>query len=293
MEDRRRARVHRPDLTCDNALAWLDGRHAAIIAPSIRRAQALAAAANSAYETVLMHRFANPARFLKLARPLTVAALVLGFALTAAGLWWGAFHAPPDYLQGESVRIMYLHVPTAWISMGSYFGLGIAGITILVWKHPLAEVALEALAPVGAVYAGVCLLTGSIWGRPTWGTWWVWDGRLTSMLVLFFLFLGVVALAGAFDERSRGARAAAVLAIVGLVNLPIIKFSVEWWNTLHQSASITLRGSSIHPDMLYPLLTSAVGLGLLMAAAVLMRMRAIIAEQRIAARRARLAGDAA
>lgn len=240
-----------------------------------------------------MHRFANPARFLQLARPLTAATLLLGLALTAAGLWWGAFHAPPDYLQGESVRIMYLHVPTAWISMGSYLGLGITGIVILVWKHPLAEVALEALAPVGAVFAAVCLLTGSIWGRPTWGTWWVWDGRLTSMLVLFFLFLGVVALAGAFDERSRGARAAAVLAIVGLINLPIIKFSVEWWNTLHQSASITLRGSSIHPDMLHPLLTSAVGLGLLMAAAVLMRMRAIIAEQRIAARRARLAGDAA
>ncbi len=239
-----------------------------------------------------MHRFANPARFLKLARPLTAVAFWLGLALAAGALWWGVFHAPPDYLQGESVRIMYLHVPTAWISMGSYLGLGITGITILVWKHPLAEVALEALAPVGAVYASVCLLTGSIWGRPTWGTYWVWDGRLTSMLVLFFLFLGVVALAGAFDDRSRGARAGAVLAIVGLVNLPIIKFSVEWWNTLHQPASITLKGSSIHPDMLYPLLTSAAGLGLLMASAVLMRMRAIIAEQRIAARRARLAGDA-
>ncbi len=240
-----------------------------------------------------MHGFANPARFLKLARPLTAVTLWLGLVVTAAGLWWGVFGAPADYLQGESVRIMYIHVPTAWLSLGGYLGLGITGIMILVWKHPLAEVALGALAPVGAVYAGVCLVTGSIWGRPTWGTWWVWDGRLTSMLVLFFLYLGVIALVSSFDDRSRGARTAAVLAIVGLINLPIIKFSVEWWNTLHQSASITLSGSSIDASMLWPLLTSALGLALLFASAVLMRMRTAIAGQRVAARAARLAGETA
>jgi heme exporter protein C len=240
-----------------------------------------------------MHRFANPARFLKLARPLTAVTLWLGLALTAAGLWWGLFASPADYLQGESVRIMYVHVPTAWLSLAGYLGLGITGIVILVWKHPLAEVALAAIGPVGAVFAAVCLVTGSIWGRPTWGTWWVWDGRLTSMLVLFFLYLGVIALAQGFDEASRGARAAAVLAIVGLINLPIIKFSVEGWNTLHQPASITLSGSSIDASMLQPLLVSAVGLGFLFAAAVLMRMRRGLAEQRLAARARRLVGEAA
>jgi heme exporter protein C len=239
-----------------------------------------------------MHRYANPARFLKLARPLTGIAMLLGLLLTTAGLCWGLFVAPADYLQGESVRIMYVHVPMAWLSLAGYAGLGVAGIAILVWRHPLAEVALVSLAPVGAAFAGVCLATGSIWGRPTWGTWWVWDGRLTSMLVLFFLYIGVIAIARAFDEPSRGARAAAVLAIFGLVNLPIVKFSVEWWNTLHQPASITLSGSSIDVAMLRPLLVSATGLALLFAAAVLMRMRAGIARQRLAARAARLAGAA-
>lgn len=240
----------------------------------------------------MIHSFANPARFLGLARPLTIVCLLGGLALTATGLFWGVFASPADYLQGESVRIMYVHVPTAWLSLGGYLGLGLTGFVILVWKHPLAELALMAMAPVGAVFAAVCLVTGAIWGRPTWGAWWVWDGRLTSMLVLFFLYVGVIALAQAFDERARGARAAAVLAILGLVNLPIIKFSVEWWNTLHQPASIRLSGSSIDPAMLHPLLASAAGLALLFAAAVLMRMRAGLAKQRLSARAARLAGNA-
>jgi heme exporter protein C len=149
-------------------------------------------------------------------------------------------------------------------------------------------VALAATAPVGAAYAAVCLATGSIWGRPTWGTWWVWDGRLTSMLVLFFLYLGVIALIRAYDEPGRGARMASILALLGLVNLPIIKFSVEWWNTLHQPASITLSGSSIDPSMLWPLLISALGFGLVMGSAILMRMRALIAEQKVAMRTARM-----
>lgn len=240
-----------------------------------------------------MHRYANPARFLRLARPLTGIAFWTGSLLLAAGLGWGLFLAPADYLQGENVRMLYVHVPTAWLALAAYLGLGIAGFAGLVWKHPLSETALIALAPVGAVYAAVCLLTGSIWGRPTWGTWWVWDGRLTSMLVLFFLYLGVIALARAFDEPGRGAKAASVLALLGTVNLPIIKYSVEWWNTLHQPASIRLTGSSIDPSMLWPLLLSALGFAALMAAAALMRIRMLIARQRITARSARLVAEAA
>ncbi len=237
-----------------------------------------------------MHRFANPARFLKIARVATPITLWLGLALLAVGLGKGLFASPPDYLQGESVRIMYVHVPSAWLAMAGYLFLAIAGATSLVWRHQLADVAGRAAAPVGAVFAAVCLMTGSLWGRPTWGTYWVWDARLTSMLVLLFLYLGYIALSNAYDDRERGGRAAAILALVGIVNLPIIKFSVEWWNTLHQPASIRLSGSSIHADMLWPLLLAAAGFQLLFAAMVLMRMRAALAGQVVAARAARLAG---
>ncbi|MGB7405515.1 MAG: heme ABC transporter permease CcmC [Pacificimonas sp.] len=236
-----------------------------------------------------MHRYANPARFLNIAKPATLISFTLGAALLATGLIWGAWFGPADYLQGETVRILYIHVPIAWLASAAYLGLGIAGFSALVWKHPLAEVALAALAPVGATFAALCLMTGSIWGRPTWGTWWVWDGRLTSVLVLFFLYLGIIALMRGHDDDERGAKMASVLALVGLVNLPIIKFSVEWWNTLHQPASITLSGSSIDGAMLWPLLTSALGFLGLMVAIVLMRMRTLIARRKTAARAARLA----
>ncbi|MFN7174867.1 MAG: heme ABC transporter permease, partial [Thermaurantiacus tibetensis] len=191
------------------------------------------------------------------------------------------------------VRIMYVHVPSAWLALGGYAGLAIAALAARIWRHPLADLAVRAVAPVGAAFAAVCLATGSLWGRPTWGTWWVWDGRLTSMLVLFLLYLGVIALIHAFEDRMRGAKAAGILAILGVVNLPVIKYSVEWWNTLHQPASIRLSGSSIHAEMLQPLLLSATGFALLFAAIVLMRMRALIAEQKRAMRqlrRAALAG---
>ena len=237
-----------------------------------------------------MHRFANPARFLRIARVMTPLSGGLGLALLALGLGLGLFASPADYLQGDSVRIMYVHVPAAWLALGGYLFLGIAGAMALVWRHPLAEVAGRAAAPVGALFAGICLVTGSLWGRPTWGTYWEWDARLTSMLLLFFLYLGYIALASAFDDKARGSRAAAILAIVGLVNLPIIKFSVDWWRTLHQGASITLSGSSIHPSMLQPLLLSAAGFACLFAAIILMRMRTALAEQVIMARAARLAG---
>ena len=236
-----------------------------------------------------MHRFANPARFLRIARWATPLTLWPGLALTALGLAWGLFFAPPDYLQGDSARIMDVHVPSAILAETGYAALAIASAAALVWRHPLADVAARAIAPVGAVFAAVCLVTGSLWGRPTWGTYWVWDARLTSMLVLFFVYLGVIALARAFDEPERGAKSAAILAVVGAVNLPIIKFSVDWWNTLHQGASITLTGSKIAPALLWPLGVCALGFALLFGATVLMAMRAEIASVRVAARARRTA----
>ncbi len=236
-----------------------------------------------------MHRFANPARFLRIARVATPLTLWPGLLITVIGLAWGLFYAPPDYLQGDSARIMDVHVPAAILAEGGYAALAVAYAAFLVWRHPLAEVSARAIAPVGAVFAGVCLVTGSLWGQPTWGTWWVWDARLTSMLVLFFIYLGVIALSNAFDEPGRGAKSAAILAIVGAVNLPIIKFSVDWWNTLHQGASITLTGSTIAPALLWPLGVSALGFALLFGATVLMRMRAILATTRVQARARRRA----
>jgi heme exporter protein C len=239
-----------------------------------------------------MHRFANPRRFLAIARPLTPALTGLGAALIAWALVQGLFVAPPDYLQGETVRIMYLHVPAAWLGMAGYAGLAVAAAMQLVWRHPLAEVAARAVAPVGATFAALCLITGSIWGRPTWGTWWEWDGRLTSMLVLFFLYLGYIALANAGDDRERAGRMAAVLALLGAVNLPVIHYSVIWWNTLHQGQSISLSGgSSIDGSMLWPLLVSTLGFNLLFGGIVLMRMRAILARTRVEARLRRMAAD--
>ncbi|MFN3591282.1 MAG: heme ABC transporter permease [Thermaurantiacus sp.] len=236
-----------------------------------------------------MHALANPARFRRLAEALVPWLLGGGLLLVGTGLFIGLFLAPPDYLQGQSVRIMYVHVPAAWLALGGYLGMALAALTARIWKHPVADVAVRAIAPVGATFAAVCLITGSIWGRPTWGTWWEWDGRLTSMLLLFFLYLGVIALLHAFDDRAQGSKAAGLLAIIGTINLPIIKFSVEWWNTLHQPASIRLSGSSIHAAMLQPLLISALGFGLLFGAAVFMRMRAILAEQQREARMRRRA----
>jgi heme exporter protein C len=239
-----------------------------------------------------LHALANPLRFQRFASFLTPWLLLLGLALLGWGLVRGLFFAPPDYLQGEVVRILYVHVPSAWFALGGYLGMAIAALAALVWKHPLAALSVRAIAPVGALFAAICLITGSIWGRPTWGTYWVWDGRLTSMLVLFLLYLGVIALIHLHDDRARGLKMAGYLAIVGTINLPIIKFSVEWWNTLHQPASIRPSGSSIHPEMLAPLMLSALGFLLLFAALVLIRMRTLIAEQRLEMRALRRAARA-
>ena len=238
-----------------------------------------------------MHRFANPARFLKFARPATGWLLAIGLLLTAAGLIGGLTLTPADYLQGETVRIMYVHVPAAWLGMAGWAGIAGASIAQLVWRHPLAAVGGRALAPAGATYAAICLLTGSIWGRPTWGTWWEWDGRLTSMLILFFLYLGYIALAGAERERGGDGRIAALFGLIGAINLPIIHYSVLWWRTLHQGQSIGVSGSSIDSSILWPLPLAALGFTCLFGTAVLMRMRAELAEAKVEARMRRAAAE--
>jgi heme exporter protein C len=227
------------------------------------------------------HRFANPGRFLRLASrilPWLVAATAISFAV---GLWGGGGASPPDYQQKDTVRIMYVHVPAAWIAMFAYGWVGLASAAALIWRHPLADVAAEAASPVGAVFTFVALVSGSLWGRPMWGTYWVWDARLTSFLLLFFLYLGHLALLNAFDDRQRGRRVAAVLAVVGLIDLPIIKFAVDWWNTLHQPASVLkMGGPSIDASMLRPLLIMALACQCYFFLVTFMRMRALLLEAR-------------
>jgi len=228
-----------------------------------------------------LHRFANPGRFLRLSATLLPWLSVAAALLLAVGVAWALGFAPSDYQQGESVRIMYVHVPSAWIALACYLAMAVASATALVWRHPLADLVAIECAPVGAVFTALCLLTGSLWGKPMWGTYWVWDARLTSVLVLFFLYLGHIALVQAFDDPARGRRAGAILALVGVVNLPIIKFSVDWWNTLHQAASVTrLAAPAIHPDLLWPLLVMAVAFSCLFGAVLLLRVRASIFRER-------------
>jgi len=236
-----------------------------------------------------MHIFANPARFLGIARPLTPWLGWGGALLVAVAAVSGLLLTPPDYLQGESVRIMYVHVPSAWLGMAGWTGIAVASLFQLVWRHPLAGVAARAIAVPGAVFSAICLVTGSIWGRPTWGTWWQWDGRLTSMLVLFFLYLGYIALARASDDRTGANPLAAIFGLVGAINVPVIHYSVQWWRTLHQGQSITLSGSTIDGSILWPLPIALLGFTLLFGAIVLMRMRAILARNKIEARLKRMA----
>ncbi|MEH3106572.1 MAG: heme ABC transporter permease CcmC [Sphingomonas fennica] len=236
-----------------------------------------------------MHAFANPARFLNIAKPLTGWLGWGGAALLAVALGAGLTMTPADYLQGETVRIMYVHVPTAWLGMAGWGAIAVASLSELVWRHPLAGIAARAAAVPGALFTLLCLATGSIWGRPTWGTWWEWDGRLTSMLVLFFLYLAYIALASARRAGSEGGRIAAVFGLFGAINLPIIHYSVLWWRTLHQGQSITLTGSTIEGSILWPLPLSALGFSLLFGAIVLMRMRAMLADLRVEARLRRMA----
>jgi heme exporter protein C len=227
-----------------------------------------------------LHRFANPGRFLRLVTPLLPGLAVGAVILTVIGIVWGYGFSPADWQQGDSVKIMYVHVPAAWVSMAGYASLAVCSFFSIVWRHPLADIAAEEIGPVGAGFTAVCLVSGSLWGKPEWGAYWVWDARLTSVLILFFLYLGHIALIRAFDNKAHGYRAAAILALVGAINLPIIVFSVQWWNTLHQGNSISLSGSQIAPSMLYPLLIATIGFYLLFIVLVCARMCAAIMERR-------------
>ncbi|NEV77343.1 heme ABC transporter permease [Rhodopseudomonas sp. BR0C11] len=224
---------------------------------------------------------ANPTRFLTLAgRLLPWLAAATALAL-AAGLTQGML-APDDYQQGATVKIMFVHVPNAWLAMFVWGVMSVASLGTLVWRHPLADVAAKTAAPIGAAFTFLALVTGSLWGRPMWGTYWEWDARLTSMLVLFLMYLGLIALWRAVDDPSRAARAAAVLTLVGAINLPIIKFSVDWWNTLHQPASVVrMGGSTLDKAFLVPLLVTAIGFSLLFLTLHLAAMRNEILRRRV------------
>lgn len=231
-----------------------------------------------------MHGYANPARFLRIARWLTPLFLLAGIAIAGAALIHGLMNVPPDRLMGETVRILFIHVPAAWLGMAGWTIIAGASLTELVWRHPLAGIAARAAAVPGAVFTAICLVTGSIWGRPTWGTWWVWDGRLTSMLVLLFLYFGYIALSDAASRQSGNTRVAAIFGLVGAINIPIINRSVVWWNSLHQPPSITLGKSAIDPVFLWPLLAATLGFMLIFGGVLLARMRAILADQQAEAR---------
>ena len=229
-----------------------------------------------------LHRFANPGRFLRIAARAQPFLTWPALALTAFGLGWGLFFAPADYQQLDAVRIMYVHVPMAILASSGYAALALASLFSIVWRHPLADLAAMEIGPVGAAITALCLATGSLWGKPMWGAWWVWDARLTSVLVLFFLYAGHIMLIRAFDDQERGFRAASILALIGAVNLPIIHYSVQWWNTLHQQNSIGLTGSStMDSRMLWPLLFSFLGCALGFGALVTARLRAAVMERRI------------
>lgn len=229
----------------------------------------------------MFHRFANPGQFVRLSGKVLPWLFASGWLLAGIGVIWGLFFSPNDWQQGDTVRIMYVHVPFAWLASAGYMSLAICSLLSLVWRHPLADLAAVEIGPVGAVFTAICLASGSLWGKPTWGTWWVWDARLTSVFVLLLLYLGHIALVRAFDDPTRGYRAGAILALVGVINLPIIKFSVDWWNTLHQPASIGFGKPTIAASMLWPLMFSAVGFTLIFAAIVIVRTRAAVMERRV------------
>ncbi len=232
---------------------------------------------------MMISTLANPHKFMAFSRWATPVLGILGAALIGGGLWLG-LAAPPDYQQGETVRIMFVHVPAAWVSMLAYACLGGASFVSLVFRHALADAAAKAVAPIGATFTGMALVTGSLWGRPMWGAWWVWgDARLVSVLVLLLLFLGYMALRASIDDEAKAARAAEILALAGLINLPVVKFSVNWWNTLHQGESIMRTGGpTLAPVYLTPLLLVGAGYSLSFGALWLMRTRGEVWRRRAA-----------
>ncbi len=229
-----------------------------------------------------MHRFANPAQFIRLAdKCLPWLAGITCFAI-CVGLLEALFVSPPDYQQGDSVRIMYVHVPAAMLSMAIYSAMAAASASFLVWRHPLADIAAQASAPIGAGFTLITLITGSLWGKPMWGTWWVWDARLTSELILFFMYIGYIALADSYAFQERGKKICAVMALVGFVNIPIIHFSVEWWNTLHQPASIIRSGGiAIDNAMQIPLFSMLAAFALIYITLLILRVKTMVLQQKL------------
>jgi heme exporter protein C len=237
---------------------------------------------NTPAKPALWLRLANPAAFNALANRVLWPLILATLAAFAYGLHGAFFTAPADYQQGETVRIMYIHVPAAWLALFVYAGMSVSALGTLVFRHPMADVAQKAAAPLGAGFTLICLITGSFWGKPMWGTWWEWDARLTSVLILFLIYLGIIALWRAIDEPQRGARAVAILTLVGAVNLPIIKFSVDWWNTLHQPASVfRMGGPTIHPSMLTPLFAMGLAYLLLYLVLLIVAMKTELMTRRI------------
>ena len=226
------------------------------------------------------HKLGSPKWFYEISGRWLPWLAVIAALMMTAGLVWGVLFTPPDYLQGNSYRIIFLHVPTAFLASAVYVMMASAGAVTLIWKIKLADVALKSMAPIGASFCFLALITGAIWGKPTWGTWWVWDARLTSMLILLFLYFGVISLRGAIRSTASQARACAILTLVGVVNIPIIKYSVEWWNTLHQGATLTITEKpSMAPEMLYPLLISIAAFYLFFLVMLLVRMRTEILDR--------------
>ncbi len=227
--------------------------------------------------------YANPTRFMRFADKALPWLSGVTLLLLGVGLLSVFFVVPPDYQQGETVRIMYIHVPSAWLSLFAYAVMTSAALGVLVWKHPLADAAQKTAATLGAAFTFVCLVTGSLWGKPMWGTFWVWDARLTSMLVLFLLYLGLIAVRQTMDDTPRGARIASIMTIVGVIDIPIIKYSVDWWNTLHQPASVfRMGGPTITSSMLWPLLIMALGATTLFLTLHFMAIRNEILRRRVA-----------
>jgi heme exporter protein C len=239
-----------------------------------------------------MFGLANPDRFMRFTGPLVPVLWVCALGLLLAGTWF-SFTAPADYQQGDTVRIMFIHVPAASLGLMAYGALGVSSFFALVFRHPLADAAARAAAVPGAAFTALALITGSLWGQPMWGTWWVWDARLTSVLVLFLFYLGYMALRGSIDDEAKAARAAAVLGLVGLINLPIVKFSVDWWNTLHQPASLLRSGgTSVDPAFLPALLTMMAAYAVLFGAIWLTSIRTEVRRRRVLTLRARAALEA-
>lgn len=247
----------------------------------------------TAKKTNWFSRLAHPGQFLAWSRPLILPLGVLAALCFAVGLWLALLNSPEDYQMGDMVRVMYVHVPNAWLAQFVYALMAISAFGTLVWRHPLADVANKAAAPLGAAFTALALYTGALWGRPTWGTFWEWDGRMTSTLVLLLIYLGITALWRAFDDQLRAGRIVAIVTLVGAINIPVIKFSVDWWNTLHQPASVfTAQGPKMPLSILMPLLVMMAAFTLLFLTLHLVKMRTEILHRRAAtlSRQAALSG---